>query len=101
MNVSNMEQVSVKVTIQNYDGSTVTFTEKGLKISDELILSVYESGVSINKFHYDQTGDIVLDDGVLDLQGFVNDSGLNLEGISNMLGIEFLLKIATITKDLH
>lgn len=58
MNVSNMEQVSEKVTIQNYDGSTVTFTEKGLKISDTLILSVYEAGVALNKFHYDQTGDM-------------------------------------------
>ncbi|MDM5460007.1 hypothetical protein [Bacillus cereus] len=101
MNVSNMEQVSVKVTIQNYDSSTVTFTEKGLKISDTLILSVYEAGVAINKFYYDQAGDIVLADEVLDLQGMVNDSGLNLEDISNMSAIGFLLKIATFTKDLH
>ncbi|MBY0597356.1 hypothetical protein [Bacillus bingmayongensis] len=101
MNVSNMEQVEIKVTIQNYDGSTVTFIEKGLKISDELILSVYEAGVALNKFHYDQTGDIVLDEEVLDLQGVVNDSGLNLEEINNMSAIEFLLKITTMTKDLH
>ncbi|PEU03187.1 hypothetical protein [Bacillus cereus] len=101
MDVSNMKQVSVKVTIENYDGSTAIFTEKGLKISDTLILSVYEAGVSINKFHYDQTGYIVLGEEILDLQGSVNDYGLNLEEISNMNAIEFLLKIAMLTKDLH
>ncbi|MFL1665317.1 hypothetical protein [Bacillus cereus] len=101
MNLSNMKQVAVKITILNHDGSTVEFAEKGLKISDELILSVYEAGVSINRFHFDLAGDIVLDEEVLDLQGVVNDSALNLEDISNMSVIEFLLKIATITKELH
>lgn len=101
MNLKNIEEVNVKVAINNYDGSTAIFTEKGLKISDTLILSVYEAGLSINKFHYDQTGDIVLDEEILDLQGPVNDSGLNLEEISTMNAIEFLLKIATLTKDVH
>ncbi|MCU5516528.1 hypothetical protein OCF62_18355 [Bacillus wiedmannii] len=101
MNLSNMEQVAVKVIIESHDGTTVEFTEKGLKISSKLILSVYEAGVSINKFHHDQTGAIVLDDEVLDLLGFVNNSELNLEEIGNMSAIEFLLKIATLTKDLH
>ncbi|PRT06965.1 hypothetical protein C6356_00645 [Bacillus wiedmannii] len=101
MNVQNIEKVNVKVIINNHDGSKVEWVEQGLKLSDTLILSVYEAGVALNKFHYDQTGDIVLDEEQLDLQGVVNDSELNLEEISNMSAIEFLLKIATFTKDLH
>ncbi|EOW9526592.1 hypothetical protein ACO11K_000173 [Bacillus cytotoxicus] len=101
MNLKNFEEVNVKVAINNHDGSTVEFTEKGLKISGELILSVYEAGVAINKFHYDQAGAIVQDEEVLDLQGVVNDSELNLEEIANMSAIEFLLKIATIQNELH
>ncbi|EMA6342769.1 hypothetical protein ACO11K_003582 [Bacillus cytotoxicus] len=101
MNLKNTEELNVKVAINNPNGSTVEFTEKGLKISDALILSVYEAGVAINKFHYDQAGAIVLDEEVLDLQGSVNDYGLNLEEISNMNVIEFLLKITTLTKGLH
>ncbi|KFN01488.1 hypothetical protein D0U04_08800 [Bacillus clarus] len=101
MNIQGIEKVNVKVVINNHDGSSVECFEKGLKISDSLILSVYENGVEINEFHYDQEDDIVLGDEILGLQGSVNDSGFNLEEISNMNAIEFLLKITTLTKDLH
>lgn len=97
----NMEEVPVKILLENSDGTSITCTEKGLKINDSLILSVYENGVEINEFHYDQEGDIVLGNEVLSLQGVVNDSEINLEDISNMTAVEFLLKIATMTKDLH
>ncbi|MDM5187857.1 hypothetical protein QUF99_11105 [Bacillus sp. DX4.1] len=101
MNLSNIEQVNVKIVLENGDGTTVECIEKGVKISDTLVLSVYEAGVSINEFHYDQTGDIVLGDEILDLQGVVNDSAIDLEAIGNMSALDFLLKIAAIKRDLH
>ncbi|SFD50335.1 hypothetical protein SAMN04488168_1469 [Bacillus sp. 491mf] len=101
MNVLNMEQVNVKVIIDNGNGSMVECFEKGVKISDTLILSIYEAGICINELYYDQTGDIVLGDEVLDLLGAVNDAVINLEEISSMNAIEFLLKIATIKRELH
>ncbi|MED0996291.1 hypothetical protein P4T34_12510 [Bacillus mobilis] len=101
MNVSKMKQVSVKVVLNSHDGSIVECIETGLKISDSLVLSVYENGVEINEFQYDQAGDIVLGNEVLGLQGLINDSAINLEDIENMSAIEFLMKIATFVKDLH
>lgn len=50
MNLSNMEQVMVKISIENHDGSKVECFEKSWKISESLILSVYENGVEINEF---------------------------------------------------
>lgn len=101
MNLQNVEQINVKIVLENGDGSSVECFENGWKISDSLILSVYENGVEINEFRYDQAGDIVLGKEVLSLQGSVNDSAINLEDIKNMSAIEFLLKIAAITKELH
>lgn len=97
----NMEEVSVKIVLKNHDGTVCECTEKVLKINDSLILSVYEDGVEINEYYYDQTGDIVLGNEVLGLHGSINDSELNIEEIGNMSAIEFLLKVATITKGLQ
>lgn len=97
----NMEEVSVKLVLENHDGTVCECFEKGWKISESLILSVYEDGIEVNEFHHDKAGDIVLGNEVLGLQGCVNDSELNIEEIGNMSAIEFLLKIATMTKDLH
>ncbi|ENQ3077979.1 hypothetical protein ACEOWG_001152 [Bacillus cereus] len=101
MDLLNIEQVNVKVVIDNGDGSTVECFEKGVKISDTLILSVYEAGVSINEFYYDQDGTVILGDEVLDLQGNVNDTAIDLEAISKMNAIDFLLAIATINREVH
>ncbi|HDX9587936.1 TPA: hypothetical protein ROX98_000857 [Bacillus pseudomycoides] len=97
----NMEQVSVKVIIDNGNGTTVECFEKAIKISDSLILSVYEDGIEVNEFHYDQAGDIVLGTEVLSLLGNVNDSAINLEEIGNMSALEFLVAISSISRELH
>ncbi|MEH7456344.1 hypothetical protein V7183_03685 [Bacillus sp. JJ1127] len=101
MNVVNMEQVNVKIIIENHDGSTVECFEKGVKISDSFILSVYEDGIEINEYYHDQAGDIVLGTEVLSLLGEVNDFAINLEAISSMNAIEFLLKIAAVKREIH
>ncbi|MDM5188588.1 hypothetical protein QUF99_15065 [Bacillus sp. DX4.1] len=101
MNLKNVEQVNVKIVLEAGNGTTVECIEKGVKISNSLILSVYENGVALNEFHHDQTGSIVLDDEILDLQGVVNDSSIDLEEIGNMSALGFLLKIAAIKRDLH
>lgn len=100
-NLQNVEQVEVKIVLEVHNGSAVEVIEKGLKISDSLILSVYEAGVEINEFHYNQTGDIVLGKEVLSLQGNVNDTAIDLEAIGNMSAIDFLLAIATIKREVH
>ncbi|MGF9850376.1 hypothetical protein ABHN09_02095 [Bacillus paramobilis] len=101
MNLQNVEQVNVKIVLENGDGSSVECFEKAWKISDSLILSVYENGVEINEFHYDQAGDIVLGNEVLGLHGEVNESGIDFETFRNMSALEFLVAISSIQRDLH
>lgn len=101
MNLSNMEQVAVKISIENHDGSKVECFEKAWKISESLILSVYENGVEINEFHYDQAGDIVLGNEVLGLHGEVNESAIDFETFRNMSALEFLVAISSIQRELH
>ncbi|PFU90801.1 hypothetical protein COK92_20640 [Bacillus anthracis] len=101
MNLQNIKEVNVKIVLENGDGSSVACFEKAWKISESHILSVYENGLEINEFHYDQVGDIVIGNEVLGLHGEVNESAIDFETFRNMSALEFLVTISSIHRELH
>ncbi len=101
MNQQNIEQVNVNITVENGDGSKVTFAEKAFKITDKHVLSIYEDGISIEEFTHDDNGEIILGDTVLDLQGGLDESLVDITQIGNISALEFLLALASIKKDIH
>ncbi|EJR61568.1 MULTISPECIES: hypothetical protein [Bacillus cereus group] len=101
MNLQNVEQVKVNITVENGDGSKVTFAEKAYKITDKHVLSIYEDGISIEEFTYGSNDEIILGDTVLDLQGDLDESLVDITQIGNMSALDFLLTLASIKKDIH
>lgn len=101
MNLKNIEEVNVNITLENGDGSKVTFAEKAYKITDKHVLSIYKDGISIEEFTYDDNGEIILGDTVLDLQGDLDESLVDITQIGNMTALDFLLTLASIKKDIH
>ncbi|MCM3736774.1 hypothetical protein M3215_13330 [Bacillus cytotoxicus] len=97
----NLQEVSVKIVLENNDGTSVVCNEKAVKINEKYVLSVYEDGIQIQEFIYGSNGEIILGEEALDLQGVVNDSAISLEEIGNMSAVDFLLAIANIKRDLH
>ncbi|PFN23386.1 hypothetical protein [Bacillus cereus] len=101
MNLQNVEQVNVNITIENGDGSKVTFTERAYKITDNHVLSIYEDGISIEEFTYGNNDKIILGDTVLDLQGDLNETLVDITQIGNTSALDFLLALASIKKEAH
>ncbi|ENJ6134248.1 hypothetical protein C3496_16390 [Bacillus anthracis] len=101
MNLQNITEVKVNITVENGDGSKVTFTEKAYKITDKHVLSIYEDGISIEEFTYGNNDEIILGATVLDLQGDLDESLVDITQIGNMSALDFLLTLAAIKKDLH
>ncbi|MDA1528490.1 hypothetical protein [Bacillus cereus group sp. TH260-2LC] len=101
MDLQNIKEVNVKIMLENGDGSSVACFEKAWKISEFLILSVYENGVEINEFHYNQVGDIVLGNEVLGLHGEINESAIDFETFRNMSALEFLVAISSLQWELY
>lgn len=101
MNLHNITEVKVNITVENGDGSKVTFTEKAYKITDKHVLSIYEDGISIEEFTYGNNDEIILGATVLDLQGDLDESLVDITQIGNMSALDFLLTLAAIKKDLH
>jgi hypothetical protein len=96
-NLLNMEEVSVKVILDNHDGSSVECTEKGIKLNESHILSVFSEGISVNEYHYDEIGNIVLGDEVFSLQGELNEEQIDLSKISSMTAVEFVMYLASVS----
>lgn len=101
MNLQNIEAVNVNIIVENGDGTKVTFTEKAYKITDKHVLAIYEDGISIEEFTYGDNGEIILGDTLLDLQGGLDESLVDITQIGNMSALDFLLTLAAIKKDLH
>ncbi|PEB48007.1 hypothetical protein CON65_09450 [Bacillus pseudomycoides] len=101
MNLQNIKEVNVNITVENGDGSKVAFVEKAFKITDRHVLSIYEDGISIEEFTYGNNDEIILGATVLDLQGDLDESLVDITQIGNMTALEFLLALAAIKKDLH
>lgn len=101
MNLKNVEQVNVNITVENGDGSKVTFAEKAFKITDKHVLTVYEDGISIEEFTYGNNDEIVLGATVLDLQGNLDESLVDVTQIGNMTALDFLLALSSIKKNIH
>ncbi|MGG1849497.1 hypothetical protein [Bacillus wiedmannii] len=101
MNLQNIEEVKVNITVENGDGSKVTFTEKAYKITDKHVLSIYEDGISIEEFTYGDNGEIILGETALDLQGGLDESLVDITQIGNMSALDFLLALASIKKGIH
>ncbi|MBK5505078.1 MULTISPECIES: hypothetical protein [Bacillus] len=101
MNLQNIEEVNVNITVKNGDGSKVTFAEKAYKITDKHVLSIYEDGISIEEFTYNNNDEIVLGATVLDLNGNLDESLVDITQIGNMSALDFLLVLASIKKDTH
>ncbi|PEJ54653.1 hypothetical protein CN676_07075 [Bacillus wiedmannii] len=101
MNLQNIEEVNVNILIENGDGSKVTFIEKAYKITDKHVLSIYEDGISIEEFTYGNNDEIILGDTVLDLQGDLDESLVDITQIGNMSALDFLLALASIKKGIH
>ncbi|MHA4160550.1 hypothetical protein [Bacillus cereus] len=101
MNLQNITEVKVNITVENGAGSKVTFTEKAYKITDKHVLSIYEDGISIEEFTYGNNDEIILGATVLDLQGDLDESLVDITQIGNMSALDFLLTLAAIKKDLH
>ncbi|MED1088358.1 hypothetical protein [Bacillus mycoides] len=101
MNLQNIEEVNVNITVENGDGSKVTFAEKAYKITDKHVLTVYEDGISIEEFTYGNNDEIILGATVLDLQGSLDETLVDITQIGNMSALDFLLALASIKKDIH
>ncbi|MDA1610677.1 hypothetical protein PDK26_05300 [Bacillus cereus] len=101
MNLQNVEQVNVNITVENGDGSKVTFAEKAFKITDKHVLSIYEDGISIEEFTYGNNGEIILGATVLDLNGSLDETLVDVTQIGNISALDFLVALAAIKKDLH
>ncbi|MEG7831714.1 hypothetical protein AB1J99_10675 [Bacillus bombysepticus] len=101
MSLQNIKEVNVNITVENGDGSKVMFAEKAYKITDTHVLSIYEDGISIEEFTYGDNGEIILGDTVLDLNGSLDESLVDITQIGNISALDFLLTLASIKKDLH
>ncbi|HFK1782943.1 hypothetical protein BK739_07275 [Bacillus thuringiensis serovar pirenaica] len=101
MSLQNIKEVNVNITVENGDGSKVMFAEKAYKITDTHVLSIYEDGISIEEFTYGNNNEITLGETVLDLQGDLDESLIDITQIGNMTALDFLLKLASIKKDIH
>ncbi|MES5917724.1 hypothetical protein QCI44_06640 [Bacillus cereus group sp. RP37] len=101
MQFQNIEEIKINITVENGDGSKVTFAEKAFKITDKHVLSIYEDGISIEEFTYGSNDEIILGDTVLDLQGDLDESLVDITQIGNMSALDFLLALASIKKDIH
>ncbi len=101
MNLKNIEEVNVNIVIENGDGSQVKFAEKAFKITDKHVLTVYEDGISIEEFTYGNNDEIILGDTVLDLNGSLDETLVDITQIGNISALDFLLTLASIKKDTH
>ncbi|MGN4945192.1 hypothetical protein [Bacillus cereus group sp. MYBK104-1] len=102
MNLQNIEEVNVNITVENGDGSKVTFAEKAFKITDKHVLTVYEDGIQIEEFTNGNNNDgIIIGDTVLDLQGSLDETLVDITQIGNISALDFLLALASIKKDTH
>lgn len=101
MNLQNVEQVNVNITVENGDGSKVTFAEKAFKITDKHVLTVYEDGIQIEEFTYGNNDEIILGATVLDLNGSLDKNLVDITQIGNISALDFLLLLASIKKDIH
>lgn len=101
MILQNVEQVNVNITVENGDGSKVTFAEKAFKITDKHVLTVYEDGIQIEEFTYGNNDEIILGATVLDLQGDLDESLVDITQIGNISALDFLLTLASLKKDIH
>ncbi|HDR8094252.1 TPA: hypothetical protein QCZ12_004363 [Bacillus cereus] len=101
MNIQNIKEVDVNITVENGDGSKVTFAEKAYKITDKHVLTVYEDGISIEEFTYGNNDEIVLGATVLNLNGNLDENLVDITQIGNISALDFLLALALIKKDIH
>ncbi|MFB6731968.1 hypothetical protein ACFCVW_26305 [Bacillus mobilis] len=101
MNLQNIKEANVNITVVNGDGSEISFAEKAYKITDKHVLSISEDGISIEEFTHGDNGEIILGDTVLDLQGDLDESLVDITQIGNISALEFLLALALIKKDIH
>ncbi|WP_340031365.1 hypothetical protein [Bacillus tropicus] len=101
MNLQNIKGVNLNITVENGDGSKVTFAERAFKITDKHVLTVYEDGISIEEFTYGINDEIILGATVLDLQGDLDETLVDITQIGNMSALDFLLTLASIKKELH
>ncbi|PHD95400.1 hypothetical protein [Bacillus toyonensis] len=101
MNLKNIEEVNVNITVENGDGSKVMFVEKVYKIMDKHVLSIYKDGISIEESTYGNDDEIVLGATVLDLQGGLDETLVDITQIGNMTALDFLLALALIKKEAH
>ncbi|HDR7655435.1 MULTISPECIES: hypothetical protein [Bacillus] len=101
MQFQNIEEIKVNITVENGDGSKVTFAEKAFKITDKHVLSIYEDGISIEEFTYGNNDEIILGATILDLQGDLDESLVDITQIGNITALDFLLALASIKKDIH
>lgn len=68
---------------------------------DKHVLSIYEDGISIEEFTYGNNDEIILGATVLDLQGDIDESLVDITQIGNITALDFLVALASIKKDLH
>ncbi|HHT7153730.1 hypothetical protein BK718_01190 [Bacillus thuringiensis serovar andalousiensis] len=101
MNIQNIKEVDVNITIENGDGSKVTVAEKAYKITDKYVLTVYEDGIQIEEFTYGNNDEIILGATVLDLSGNLDENLVDITQIGNISALDFLLVLASIKKDIH
>ncbi|WP_144525219.1 hypothetical protein [Bacillus sp. DE0042] len=101
MNIQNIKEVDVNITVEYGDGSKVTFTGKAYKIMDIHVLTVYEDGISIEEFTYGNNDEVIIRATVLNLQGDLDESLVDITQIGNMTALDFLVALAAIKKDLH
>ncbi|MCU5094056.1 hypothetical protein [Bacillus wiedmannii] len=101
MQFQHIKEVNVNIMVENGDGSKVTFAEKAYKITDKHVLSIYEDGIQIEEFTHGNNGEIILGATVLDLQGDLDESLVDITQIGNMSALDFLLTLASIKKDIH
>lgn len=87
--------------MENGDGSKVTFTEKAYKITNKHALSIFEGGISIEDFTNGNYDEIILGPTVLDLQGDLDKSLVDITQIRKLSVLDFLLALAAIKKDIH
>ncbi|MCU5618103.1 hypothetical protein OCA99_00150 [Bacillus cereus] len=101
MNLQNIKEVNVNITVENGDGSKVSFAEKAFKITENHVLFIYEDGISIEEFTYGNNDEIILGATVLDLNGNLDETLVDITQIGNMSALDFLLTLASIKKDIH
>ncbi|MBO1579983.1 hypothetical protein [Bacillus sp. XF8] len=101
MNLQNIKEVNVNITVENGDGSKVTFAEKAFKITDKHVLTVYEDGILIEEFTYGNNDEIIIGETALDLQGDLDETLVDITQIGNITALDFLLALASIKKEAH